>query len=218
MKTAVVIGAGGHAKALIETLRTDASVRIAAVLDADPKRRGTDFMGLEILGGDDLLEELAAQGADSFVVGLGSIGNTTVRRKVWDRAEAAGLEPLAVISPAAWVSQSAEIGPGCQILPGVVVMPDCRLGRGVIVNTGAQADHDCTIGDFCHLAPGAVLSGNVTVGADAHLGVGCRVLQGMVIGSHALVGAGAVVVQDVNPRTVVMGVPAREKPPKEPRT
>jgi hypothetical protein len=40
-------------------------------------------------------------------------------------------------------------------------------------------------------------------------GVGAAVIEGVRIGAHALVGAGATVIRDVEPATVVVGVPAR---------
>jgi serine acetyltransferase len=49
----------------------------------------------------------------------------------------------------------------------------------------------------------------VTIEEGAFLGVGAVVLMGVTIGAHAYVGAGAVVTEDVPPRTVVVGNPAR---------
>lgn len=49
----------------------------------------------------------------------------------------------------------------------------------------------------------------VTIGDDAWLGAGATILPGVTIGEGAIVGAGAVVTHDVEPYTVVAGVPAR---------
>ncbi|WP_415381340.1 DapH/DapD/GlmU-related protein [Halosimplex sp. TS25] len=48
----------------------------------------------------------------------------------------------------------------------------------------------------------------VTVGRDVWIGHGATVLPGVEIGNGAVVGAGAVVADDVEPYTVVAGVPA----------
>jgi phosphonate metabolism protein (transferase hexapeptide repeat family) len=48
----------------------------------------------------------------------------------------------------------------------------------------------------------------VTVGHDVWIGHGAIVLPGVTIGNGAVVGAGAVVADDVDPYTVVAGVPA----------
>ena len=49
----------------------------------------------------------------------------------------------------------------------------------------------------------------VVIGRGAFLGVGCIVLMGVTVGEHAYIGAGAVVTGDVEPRTLVVGNPAR---------
>ena len=86
---------------------------------------------------------------------------------------------------------------------------DTQFGVNVIVNTGAIVEHDCVIDSHAHIATGAKLSGTVMVGKGAHIGVGASVRQGINIGEGAIVGAGAAVVKDVEPWTVVVGVPAR---------
>lgn len=49
----------------------------------------------------------------------------------------------------------------------------------------------------------------VTIGAEADIGVNAVILPGVTIGRGAIVGAGAVVTQDVEPYTIVAGVPAK---------
>lgn len=60
-----------------------------------------------------------------------------------------------------------------------------------------------------HISPGAHLAGNVTVGEGTHIGVGVSVIPGCKIGEWSVIGAGAVVVEDIPPRVVAVGVPAR---------
>ena len=49
----------------------------------------------------------------------------------------------------------------------------------------------------------------VTIGHDVWIGHGATVTAGVTIGNGAVIGAGAVVTRDVEPYTVVGGVPAR---------
>ena len=49
----------------------------------------------------------------------------------------------------------------------------------------------------------------VTIGHDTWIGHGVTVLPGITIGNGAVVGSGAVVTRDVDPYTIVGGVPAR---------
>jgi acetyltransferase-like isoleucine patch superfamily enzyme len=49
----------------------------------------------------------------------------------------------------------------------------------------------------------------VTIGSGAFIGINAVILQGVTVGEQAYIGAGAVVTSDVDPRTVVVGNPAR---------
>jgi acetyltransferase-like isoleucine patch superfamily enzyme len=90
-----------------------------------------------------------------------------------------------------------------------MVNAGAALGVNVIINTGAIVEHDCVVGDHVHIATGSRLCSTVHIGTGAHIGAGAIVRQLITIGEEAIVGAGAVVVKDVEPWTVVVGVPAR---------
>ena len=49
----------------------------------------------------------------------------------------------------------------------------------------------------------------VTVGHDVWIGHGALIMPGVTVGTGAVVGAGAVVTKDVEPYTIVVGVPAK---------
>ena len=49
----------------------------------------------------------------------------------------------------------------------------------------------------------------VHIGKRAWIGAGATILPGVTIGENAVVGAGSVVTKDVEPRTIVGGVPAK---------
>lgn len=53
------------------------------------------------------------------------------------------------------------------------------------------------------------ISKSVVIGNDVFIGTRALITKGITIGDGAVVGAGAVVVRDVEPRTVVAGVPAK---------
>lgn len=50
----------------------------------------------------------------------------------------------------------------------------------------------------------------VVIGSDVWIGTGAKIMEGVHIGDGAIVAAGAVVVKDVQPYSVVGGVPAKE--------
>lgn len=205
----VILGGGGHARVLIDSLQAAGSTVPCVILDANSSRRGATLLGVEVAGGDELLPELIERGAQFFVVAVGSTGDARPRRALYELGLSHGLQPLTVRHPSAVCSPWASAGAGLQLLPLSVVNAGARLGDNVIVNTGAIVEHDCEVGDHAHVATGARLASTVRIGAGAHVGAGAIIRQGITVGDGAVIGAGAVVVRDVEARTVVVGVPAR---------
>ncbi|MQF67080.1 acetyltransferase [SAR202 cluster bacterium AD-802-F09_MRT_200m] len=204
----LILGGGGHARVLIDCMRACGILESVAILDRDPDLWGQEMLTVPVLGGDELLGELAAQGATNFLVGLGGTGDNRPRRQLFELGLSHGLAPMNVIHPSAVCSPWAKLGNGSVVLPKAVINAGALLGDNVIVNTGAIVEHDCEIGNHAHVATGASLCSTVKVGIGAHIGAGATVRQLISIGEGAIVGAGAVVVKDVDPWTVVVGVPA----------
>jgi len=206
----ILIGAGGHAKVILEVLRY-LDYRLLGVID--PRGiagLGANAVEVEWLGDDGAL---AAHSPDAVMLlnGVGSVGSTAVRRDVFARFSRRGYLFCPIMHPSAIVASDLTFGPGTQIMAGAVIQPGCVLGDNIIINTRASIDHDCRIGDHVHVAPGVTLSGQVTIGEGAHIGTGATVIQGITIGRNVIVGAGAVVTGNVADGTTVVGVPARPR-------
>jgi sugar O-acyltransferase (sialic acid O-acetyltransferase NeuD family) len=211
----VGLGAGGHARVVIEILRPRKSYELIGLLDPKPELQGKSVLGVPVLGDDDLLPILKHDGICHFFVGLGSIGDTRPRQRLFELALQYEMKPVDAVHPQAIVSPSAELGKGVTIMAGAAINACARLGVNVIVNTGAIVEHDCVIGDHVHIATGAQLASTVQVRNGAHIGAGATVLQCVRIGENAVVGAGTVVIQDVPPGVIVVGCPARVLQRKE---
>ncbi|MBB5695136.1 acetyltransferase [Muricoccus pecuniae] len=200
----VIIGAGGHAKVIIEALRAAGFPSPLGLID--PRPAGETVLGVAVLGGDEMLEGLRTSGAGAAVVAL---GNNALRLRVGDKLVAMGFSLPPLVHPAAQLSPSAELEEGAVVMARACLGPDARIGRLAIVNTNAVVEHDNRIGQAAHVAPGCALAGNVTVGDRALVGVGSAVRPGITIGADAVIGAGSAVVRDVPPDAVVAGAPAR---------
>lgn len=200
----VIVGAGGHARVVIELFRATGCHEICGCT-SDSADTG-DVLGVPVVGTDDVLPELFRRGVRSLFV---AIGANQARLKLGRQWREFGFTLPSVVSPAATVSPSAEIGLGVAVMAGAVINASSCVADLAIVNTGAQIDHDCTIGAGVHLGPGSILAGNVQVGEGAFLGVGAKVIPGVRIGAHSVLGAGSVVIRDLPDRVLAVGVPAR---------
>ncbi len=208
MEDIVVIGAGGHAKVVIDALMHGGRYRVVGAVAA-AEEVGGEVLGVPIVGTDGDLGRLRGEGVGAVAIGIGSVGDVSARVAAVRAATAAGLDLPAITHPAATVSPHATLEEGAFVAAGAVVGPDARIGAYAIVNTGAIVDHDCVIGEFAHISPDAALSGGAKVGDRTHVGTGSSVIQYITIGSDVLLGAGAVVVDDIGNGVVSFGNPAR---------
>ena len=131
------------------------------------------------------------------------------RYKVSEYLESLGLKSISCIHDKSFIEKSSIIGKGSQVMPGAIVHKFCEIGDYIIINTNASIDHECMIGDGVHVMGGAAIAGKVTIGDFATIGTNATVLPSIKIGTGAFIGAGAVVTKDVEPYSIVVGVPAR---------
>ncbi len=209
MLQVIGLGAGGHAKVVMEILKLVGGYELVGLLDPKQELWNTRVSGIPVLGDDNLLPKLYNGGVRHAFIGLGTIGDTNPRRELYEKARSYGFQIVRAIHPQAIVSSSAVIGDGPTIMAGAIINANARLGDNVIVNTGAIVEHDCIVGNHVHIATGAQLASTVHVGEGSHIGLGASIRQCIHIGRNAIVGAGAVVIDNVPDNVVVVGVPAR---------
>jgi sugar O-acyltransferase (sialic acid O-acetyltransferase NeuD family) len=203
----ILLGAGGHAKVLINILNIIRR-KVIGIVTPDEHLWGMSMSGIPVLGGDNTIETYLS-GEIEVVNGIGSIGDPTKRVGIFDRMKNRGYKFVTLIHPSAILSEDVVLGEGTQIMAGTVIQPGCRIGVNVLVNTSVTMDHDCNIGDHVHLATGATLAGEVYVGSKTHIGASAVIIQGVSIGESSLIGAGSVIIEDIPSGVKAFGVPAR---------
>jgi sugar O-acyltransferase (sialic acid O-acetyltransferase NeuD family) len=199
-----ILGAGGHAKVVIETIREAGQFEIGGILDDNTSRHGTTVRGIPIV--DSMTPEAVARhGIKHAVI---AIGDNRTRERLAERF--AGLVSWqTVVHPRAIVDAASTLGDGTVVCAGAVVQPDTTIGRHVILNTASSVDHDCVVGEFAHIAPGCHIAGGVKIGDGVLVGIGSSIIPGCSVNEWSIVGAGAVVVGDLQAKCVATGVPAR---------
>jgi len=198
----LIYGGGGHGKSILELVQALGTYPVEGFID-DRLTPGSHILGTPVLGGAEVLEELASKGIRLAVNAVGGIGDLETRVKIFQVLKDVGFDFPVLIHPTATVEPSAHLSPGTQILPHAYVGTQARVGFGVIVNSGAIVSHDCQVGDYSGLAPGAMLAGEVQIGKYVQVGMGVTINLGLSIGEGSLLGNSAVIKQDVPANTVV---------------
>ena len=121
------------------------------------------------------------------------------------------------IEPGAIIRDMVEIGDHCVIMMGAVLNIGAVIGERTMIDMNVVVGGRAIVGKNCHIGAGTVLAGvieppsadPVIVGDDVLIGANAVVLEGVKVGNGAVVAAGSIVVRNVDPHTVVAGVPAR---------
>lgn len=192
----LLVGSGGHAKTVVDTLERLGGYEIAGFVGPGEKGREI-YRGYSLIGHDEDLPELFAKGIKAAALGMGFMGRSKVRSRLFAHLAEIGYELPVLIDPAAVVAVDAVLGAGTYVGRQAVINAEASIGRACIINTGSIVEHECVVGDFTHVAVGTVLCGEVQVGRECLIGANATVIQGLRIGDGCIIGAGAVVTKDV---------------------
>ncbi len=207
MEKIVLIGAGGHCKSILDSLLELKTYDVVGITDM---KNNFEIMGVKVIGSDDILERLFNSGVRNAFISLGSIGDTSVRRSIYNNLKKIGFKLPTIIDKTAIVSKYAIIGEGVFIGKGAIVNSNAYIGNNAIINSGAIVEHDCRVEEFVHIAPGTTMSGAVYIGSNSHIGTGANIIQGISIGKNCVVGAGSVVVKNIEDNSKIYGNPGRK--------
>lgn len=205
MSKLLLIGGGGHAKSVISLLKKNNDYDEIAIIDS----KNIEVLGIKTIGEDKDLPELFKDGYEYAFITVGSIGDSSLRKNLFDIIVEIGFKIPNIISKSAIV-ETDSIGIGNFIGNGVIINAGVELQDNNIINTGAILDHDVKVGSHVHIGPGATLSGGVSIANEAHVGVNSTIIQGLSIGEKTIIGAGTVVIRDIPDKLKVAGNPARE--------
>lgn len=130
------------------------------------------------------------------------------------------------IEPGAIIRDRVNIGKNAVIMMGAVINIGAEIGENTMIDMNAVVGARGTIGKNVHVGAGSVIAGvleppsktPVVVEDDVMIGANAVILEGVRIGKGAVVAAGAVVTCDVEPNTVVAGMPARVLKNKDDQT
>lgn len=203
MKQKVVfIGAGGFAKSALDSLDKE-KYEFCGFID-NFKPEGAAHLGYPVLA--KTIMEFPERANYCYFI---SIGNNEHRLEKFLKLQQFGCDIISIIDKTALVSENVSLGKGIFVGKMAIINSGVTIGDNVIVNTKALIEHGCVIGHHCNISTNTTLNGDVVVDDYCFIG-SSAVLNGQLrVGESSVIGSGAVVIRNVQPRTVVAGVPAK---------
>ena len=207
-KSLLVIGAGGHAHALLSVIKRHGEFKTVGLID-NKQPIGSKAHGEKILGNEADLPKVCKEfGVVHLLV---AIGDNHLRQTMTSRLQNLFNSAIfpALIDPSAVVASDARIAPGVVVMPQAHIGAGCDLNMGVLVNTNASLDHDSSMGSFSSLAPGVITGGSVEIKSKSAICLGTKINNGISIGSNSVIGAGSLVLKNIPSGVVAYGCPAQ---------
>ncbi len=187
----LLVGGGGHCKAVIDVIEQESRFRIAGIIDMK-ERVGQEVLGYKIIASDKDLELLSKEYRYIFI-SIGQIGSCEKRRILYRKCKRLGFYFPKIISPYAYVSRYSIIGEGTIVMHGAIINAGVKIGNNCIINSKALIEHDAEVEDHCHISTGAIINGGVKVKECSFIGSNTTTKQYTVIPSNSFIKAGSII-------------------------
>jgi acetyltransferase EpsM len=156
MKKLIIIGAGNHAKVVLDIVRTINEYQVVGFA-ADGCSVGSKVFGNYSVKSNCLLSELTLNKDIYFVV---AIGDNKARRLFFENA-ITKFSAATLIHPSVVLGSNVTVQGGSVILPLAFVNTDSFIGENSIVGAGVLIDHDVKISSHSHLRMGTKVNSKV---------------------------------------------------------
>jgi len=195
-------GVGGHVALNLHEY-TD-RFKVECIFDDDPEKIGTVMYGFEVSGPVNDVLKLS----DAAV--LVGIAFPRIKREIVTKlSENRSVAFPTLIHESAWISNKVSIGRGCIIYPGTTINFGSEINDFVVLNANCTLGHHTVVGNHSSFAPGVSTGGHTVIEDAVDVGIGVSTLQYVRVGSGSTIGGQSMVINDVDPESVVAGVPAR---------
>lgn len=188
MEDIVLVGYGGHAKSMADSIERGRCFRIVGYTDMEEHQSSYPYLGT-----DEVLKECFKKGIRNAAICIGYLGKGNLRERLFYALKKIGFLFPVIADPSAIISESADIGAGTFVGKGAIVNAEVSIGQACIINTAAVVEHECRIEDFAHISVGTVLCGQVFVEKAAFVGANAVVIQGQTIHAGQIIPAGVTV-------------------------
>jgi sugar O-acyltransferase (sialic acid O-acetyltransferase NeuD family) len=187
-KNIYLIGGGGHCVSCIDVIELSNEYSIQGIFDVSDKV-GQKILGYPVIGTDQDLENYISA-ENYFLISLGQIKSSDLRRKIAKQIELLNGQFATVVSTRAYVSKHARISEGTIVMHDAVVNANAQIGKHCILNTKCLIEHDSGVHDFCHISTAAVINGDTHVESDSFIGSLAVIKHGVTVPARSVIQAG----------------------------
>ena len=166
-KQLIIIGGGGHAHVVAESISDEYEVIGFLDDNEDAKNIG------EIKRIGKIAEAEKFSKDTIFHI---AIGNNSIRKNIGEN-----LKLATIIHPTAVISKSSKVEEGCYIGINTVINSNAKIGRGCIINTGTIVEHETVIGDYSHLSYRVLVGAGSEIGNEIFIDMNTVIERGKII-------------------------------------
>ena len=205
MKNLLIVGGGGMARKIIAKVKKINALKptwnIIGMLDDNLHSMDGIACDYSVVA---TIKDYQPKPDDHFVMG---VSDPHLKQTLSQIMKAKGVRFETLIDPRADLGDNVTFGEGCIIFSPHVIDSGATFGDFVTV-MGSTISFDAQIGDFCTIT-GFANTTTAHLGKRVYVGSHAVILEGLRVGDDAYIGAGSIVINDVEPKTKVFGVPAR---------
>ena len=199
-KMIYLVGAGGHARSLINLLEYF-SVKVNGILDQSFTEDNNEIInGVKVCGGLKFINP-----KNQIII---SVGNNIQREFLYNTFQT-NIYKKNLIHPRSIVERYSMLGDANQIFANVVVNSNAELGNNNILNSGCIIEHEVKIGNHNHVSVGSVICGRSEIGNRCFIGANSVVIDKLNICNDVTIGAGSVVIKNITEPGIYVGNPLK---------
>lgn len=191
MKKIILVGGGGHCKAVIDVLEQQKQFEIIGIIDKSEKV-GSKVFNYQVIADDSKLYNLVKDFPYAFVT-IGHLKSPAPRIRIFNLLKECGFLLPTIVSPKAYISKYSKIGEGTIIMHDAIINANSIIGNNCIVNSKALIEHDTIVSDNCHISTNATINGGVTIGSNCFIGSNVTTNNNIRISDNSFVKAGSLV-------------------------
>ena len=188
MNRLVLIGAGGHARSIIDLVESTNAWEIIGLI-GQSHEIGSFVLNYPVLGTDSILEDVYKD-CSHALLSIGQLTSSNLRRRLVSSLSDIGFDFPVIVSPHAVVSTHASLGDGTTVGHNCVINSSASIGSHCIINSCSLIEHDVVIDSFCHVSTGVIINGGTSIGSDSFIGSGSILREGLSLPVESIVSAG----------------------------